>query len=282
MINFGLQPRRVESEDYHQISNLVFHEANIHRHLDWRSPLEWIGAPNYWALEEYGRITAALACPEDPPRVAWIRLFGHQPHLAPREAWTAIWDLARSEIRRLNPQTHVASIATKLWFQNLLLSSGFEVKQNIVLLELTVDHFSFFSAPQDFRIRLMRDDDLPAIARLDFEAFDWFWHNTADAFQRARSLSASATVAEDDSGVIGYQISTGNPRGAHLARLAVKPEAQGKGIGGALINDMIRRISVRRLSVNTQHDNSASLALYKKIGFIRTGESFPVLIHPTS
>lgn len=280
MINLSAQLRRVESEDYYQISNLIFHEANIHRHLDWRSPLEWIGAPNYWALEEYGRVIAALACPEDPPHVAWIRLFGHQPHLPPRETWTAIWEMARDEISRASSQTQVASIVTKQWFQNLLLSSGFELKQNIVLLELIIDRLPSFSKPQDFRIRPVRDDDMPAIANIDLEAFGRFWCNTAEALQRARSLSVNMTVAEDDSGVIGYQISTGNLRSTHLARLAVKPEAQGMGVGSALVNDLIQRIGTSRISVNTQHDNIASLTLYKKTGFVRTGEYFPVLVYP--
>lgn len=280
MIGLNTQARRVNSEDYYQISNLIFHEANIHRHLDWRSPLEWIGAPNYWALEEYGRVTAALACPEDPPRVAWIRLFGHQPHLSPRETWLSIWETARSEICGVNPQTHVAAIATKQWFQNLLISSRFELKQNIVLLEWVIDRIPLFPKPQDFRIRPLQNEDMPAVANIDIEAFGWFWHNTADALQRARSLSVSATVAEDNSGVIGYQISTGNSRGTHLARLAVKPELQGRGVGSALVNDLIQRTGTRHLSVNTQHDNAASLTLYKKIGFIRTGEYFPVLVYP--
>ncbi len=35
-----------------------------------------------------------------------------------------------------------------------------------------------------------------------------------------------------------------------------------------------------RLSVNTQEDNSASLSLYRKLGFVRTGEHFPVLVYP--
>ncbi|HNM38154.1 MAG TPA: hypothetical protein PKI33_13880, partial [Anaerolineales bacterium] len=34
-----------------------------------------------------------------------------------------------------------------------------------------------------------------------------------------------------------------------------------------------------RLSVNTQDDNVASLRLYSKLGFLRTGEHYPVFIH---
>ena len=86
MINVSLQVRRAVEQDHDQIANLIYYESNTHRHLDWHSPLEWIGSPNYWVREEDGHITAALACPEDPPHVAWIRFFGHHQislHLKP-------------------------------------------------------------------------------------------------------------------------------------------------------------------------------------------------------
>jgi ribosomal protein S18 acetylase RimI-like enzyme len=282
MIHVGLQPRPVTAEDHHQISNLLFNEANIHRHLDWRTPLEWIGTPNFWALEEYGRIVATLACPEDPSQVAWIRLFGYQPHLSAYETWSVIWEAAHRDICITSPQMQVAAIITKQWFQNLLIASGFEIKQNIVLLESVNEKTVPFSESQDFRIRNMRRADLPSIVSVDLDAFGAFWHNTKDTLERVFGQSVYATVAEDDSGVIGYQISTGNLRGVHLARLAVRERAQGRGVGFALARHLMQQVGMRRLSVNTQDDNRASLSLYKKLGFIRIGEYFPVLIYPTS
>ena len=283
MINIGLQVRPAVAEDYQQIANLLFYEANSHRHLDWRPPLEWIGSPNYWVLEENRHILAALACPEDPPRMAWLRLFGYHPSLSGAEAWSALWQVARNEVYGGSPQTHIASIVTKQWFQNLLLSHGFELKQNIVLLQLVNENIRSFPAPSGFHIRPMLEDDLPAVTKIDFEAFGWFWHNTFDSLARARLQAINATVAEDESGLIGYQLSTGSMLGAHLARLGVSPEAQGRGVGTALVDDLIRSLGgnrLNRLSVNTQSDNSASLALYKKMGFMRTGECFPVLVYP--
>jgi ribosomal protein S18 acetylase RimI-like enzyme len=129
----------------------------------------------------------------------------------------------------------------------------------------------------------MQDADMPAVAQVDLAAFGQFWHNTESALQSARLQCAIATVAEDDSGVIGYQLSTKNPLGAHLARLGVKPEAQGRGVGSVLVSHLIQSLGISRLdrlSVNTQEDNAASLALYKKIGFVRTGEHFPVFVYP--
>ncbi len=283
MINVSLQVRRAVAQDHDQIANLISYEANSHRHLDWHTPLEWIGSPNYWALEEGGRITAALACPEDPPRVAWIRFFGYHQNLSAHQAWASLWEAARGEITRANTQTIIAAIVVKQWFQTILLSSGFELKQNIILLELMNENIKPFSVPQGIRIRPMRDADMPAIVKIDLDAFGGFWHNTADALQRARSQCASATVAEDDSNVIGYQLSTKNPLGAHLARLGVGSEAQGRGVGSALVSHLIQSLGTSqfsRLSVNTQADNAASLSLYKKLGFVRTGEHFPVLVYP--
>lgn len=294
MINARLQVRRAVVEDHLQIANLIHNEVTSHRHLDWRVPLEWIGSPNYWVLEEDERITAALACPEDPPQVAWIRLFSYSPrvshsfnlfgsHDQSPDAWMALWDMACREISQASPQTKIAAIAVKQWFQEILLSSGFELKQKVILLQMSKEYMQLFPTPRGIRIRPMREADLPAVVKVDLDAFGWFWHNTLDTLSRALSQSINAAVAEDDSGVIGYQISTGNPFGAHLARLGIKSEAQGRGVGSALVSDMIQSLEpnqLSRLSVNTQSDNITSLSLYKKLGFIPTGEQFPVLVYP--
>jgi ribosomal-protein-alanine N-acetyltransferase len=235
-------------------------------------------------LEENGHILAALACPEEPPHVAWIRVFSYSPRLSGPGAWSALWETVKSEIIQADTQTQIAVIVVKQWFQNLLLSSRFHLKQNIVLLQLSTERIKPYLAPQGIRIRSMEERDMIAVTQVDLDSFGMFWHNTLDSLQRARMQSVSATVAEDDSGVIGYQISTGNPFGAHLARLGVAPEAQGRGIGTALVSDLIQKDGINqfsRLSVNTQADNMASLALYEKLGFTRTGEHFPVFVYPT-
>ena len=91
-----------------------------------------------------------------------------------------------------NQQTHVAAIVVKQWFQSLLLSSGFELKQNIVLLELKNENIRVFSAPQGIRIRPMRDADMPAVAQVDLAAFGQFWHNTREARFKGRACNVRA------------------------------------------------------------------------------------------
>jgi len=282
MINLRLQVRRAVAQDHRQISNLIFQESNTHRHLDWRTALEWIGAENFWVLEDEGTVVAALACPEDPPDVAWIRLFSHHTHLSGPESWSALWNVAYAEIFASNPRAQVASIVMKQWFQSMLLDSGFEPRLNIVLLELKSENYRPVQINGNIRIRSMRETDMDIVEQIDLKAFGAFWHNSFDSLQRARGQSFYSSIAEDESGVIGYQISTGNPFGAHLARLGVRPEAQSRGVGSALVHDLIQRaggLQSGRLSVNTQDDNIASLRLYGKLGFERTGEYYPVFIH---
>jgi ribosomal protein S18 acetylase RimI-like enzyme len=263
--------------DHQQLSNLIFFESRLHRHLDWRSPLEWLGAPFYWALDEGGQITAALACPTEAVGIAWVRIFVYTGRWSAESAWSLLWSTAKQEIAQAGG-AKVAAIAIQPWFQEILAASGFENRQQIVLLEWRYQS----SAPRQeggIRIRRMKESDLPDVEKADAASFDPLWHNPLETLRRALSQALYATVAEDDSGLIGYQLSTGGGQRAHLARLAVHPAVQGKGAGRALLNDLFTYLTysgISRLSVNTQSDNQISLRLYQRMGFIRTGEEYPV------
>lgn len=282
MITLDIQVRRAGPEDHRPIANLILNEANTHRHLDWRSALEWIGARNYWVLERQGRIMAVLACPEDPHPVAWIRVFSFRQPLHGSEVWPALWEIAMREIFASNREVQVAAIVTKQWFQDLLLASGFDIRQSIVLLNLNLDSAQQSSVNPTLHIRRMHETDLPSVAELDLAAFGGLWHNSLDSIRRAFLQALYATVVEDGARIAGFQISTGNRFGSHLARLGVHPTFQGRGYGLSLVNDLINYLTLNqivKLSVNTQSDNDASLALYHKLGFVRTGENFPVLVY---
>jgi [ribosomal protein S18]-alanine N-acetyltransferase len=269
--------RPVDLNDHQQLSNLIFFETHIHRHLDWRSPLEWLGAPFYWALEEHGNITAALACPAEVMGIAWVRLFVYAGHASPDNAWTLLWSTAKDEIAHHGGAT-VAAIAMQPWFQQILAASSFENRQQIVMLEWQYQPW-VASETNGIRIRKMTEADLPQVVETDNAAFHPLWHNSFDTIQLAFSQAMFATVAENSHGIFGYQISTGHGQRAHLARLAVRPEAQGQGVGRSLLSDLFTKVTrdgIVRLSVNTQSDNATSLSLYKKMGFNRTGEEYPV------
>ena len=67
--------REARESDRQQLANLMHFESHVHRHLDWRHPLDWICCQPYTVIEENQNITAALACPPDTPEVSWVRFF---------------------------------------------------------------------------------------------------------------------------------------------------------------------------------------------------------------
>lgn len=279
MINTLVRP--ADTRDHQQLSNLIFFESRLHRHLDWRSPLEWLGAPFYWALEEDGQITAALACPTERDQIAWVRLFVYTGRWSAESAWNLIWAAARQEIAQAGG-ARVAAIAIQPWFQDVLAGSDFENRQQIVMLEWRYQP-SFASTgprgPDGIRIRRMTEADLPDVEQTDAASFEPLWQNPLETIRKAFGQALYATVAENEHGILGYQLSTGGGQRAHLARLAVHPAVQGQGAGRALLSDLFRYITyagISRLSVNTQSDNQASLNLYQRMGFVRTGEEYPV------
>lgn len=279
MILTSTRVRVAQPSDQMKIADLLFMDARAHRHLDWRAPLEWLGEPAFWVLTENERLVAALAMPPDPPGIAWLRLFAHSERIDSRQAWSALWPTAREYLRSAGVMG--AAIALQPWLEQLLREHGFLWHQDIVLLEWDGNLPPAAAIPT----RRMTRDDLPAVAALDAAAFEPLWRNSLASLQYAYPQALWATVVEGPAGLLGYQITTRSPWGAHLARLAVHPQAQGRGIGYALVRDLMtvtRSFGLYRLTVNTQSDNRASLALYARLGFRRTGEQYPVYLFPAA
>jgi len=277
VINSLVRPANIA--DHQKLSNLIFFESRLHRHLDWRSPLDWLGAPFYWALDDGRQITAAFACPLEAAGIAWVRLFVYAGSWSAENAWNALWQTAREEVAQAGG-ARVAVIAMQPWFQQLLAASNFKNIQHIVMLEWQYQPTAGSEA-RDIRVRKMLEADIPAVENTDIASFDPLWQNSLETLRRAYSQSLIATVAENEAGIIGYQLSTGGGRRAHLARLAVHSSMQGRGVGRALLGDLFSKLvndGIYHLSVNTQSDNTVSLSLYQKMGFIRTGEQYPVYV----
>ncbi len=192
MINTLVRP--ADLHDHQQLSNLIFFETRLHRHLDWRSPLEWLGAPFYWALDEGGQITAAMACPTERDGIAWVRLFVYMGRWSAESAWNLLWSTAKQEIAQAGG-AKVAAIAIQPWFQDILAASGFENRQQIVMLEWRgfASHPSAAALSESkgareasgIHIRKMTQADLPEVEKTDAASFDPLWQNPLETLQRA-------------------------------------------------------------------------------------------------
>jgi ribosomal protein S18 acetylase RimI-like enzyme len=274
--------REAVEEDRQKISNLLHFELRVHRHLDWRTPLEWLGSSPFLVGEAQGRLVGALACPVDPEGVAWLQLFVASSGRPVEDIWQPLWSKALSV---LEPQRGLilAAIPMHDWLITLLKQDGFTLANEVVVLQWGYDQPLERFEGLPVTIRPMQPEELEQVWRVDAGAFKVLWQNSLPSLELAYQQSSIATVAEDETGIIGYQISTTSSMGGHLARLAVLPVSQGRRIGYALVNDLLRQFVYRgifHVTVNTQADNHASLRLYEKVGFQRTGESYPVYVNP--
>jgi ribosomal protein S18 acetylase RimI-like enzyme len=278
---FKVTPRQAELNDYPALNRLVNSTQYIHRHLDWRPALDWLGRQPFFVLEtNSGNIAGALACPPEPQNTGWLRLFAINGEVSLVGAWDALYGLA-ADYRQQNPGVNYCAVPMQTWMIDLLLHSGFHLHQEIVLLQWDNLPISNEEPGPGLIIRRMIDSDLPAVHQIDNIAFESLWRNSAMDVKLALHQAGYASVAELEGRVVGFQISTSSPFDAHLARLAVTPGLQHQGIGRFLLNDLLgqfRFMGVDRISVNTQSDNHTSLALYQKTGFVLTGDRFPVYL----
>jgi ribosomal protein S18 acetylase RimI-like enzyme len=276
--------RQLTSADITSLSFLTNNAEYVHRHLDWRSPVDWIGSIPFLGIERQHRLLSVLACPYIESSVGWIRLFAflnwNSPQL--RESWELLFrELIETSIF---PSGYVlAGLGLHPWFSELLKGSGFSFRQNIVVLQWSDQMSQPRPFPAEIRIRPMQENDQEHVLAVDNLAFEDIWQHTQDELNLAFHQASYATVAEMNDEIVGYQISTGTQFHAHLARLAVDPGLQRLSIGYGLVWDILRHFTesgIYNITVNTQSDNYQSLALYNKMGFYRTGDEFPVFTFP--
>jgi ribosomal protein S18 acetylase RimI-like enzyme len=262
-------------EDRDPVALLWRSASYRHEHLDWIHALDLIGQTPFLLASSPSGLAGCLACPPDIPTVAWVKLLlvGSGRDLS--HVWSDLWPAVPPILRGLGVSC-AAALPVSEWMAVVLEKAGFVESGTVVFLEW---HRRLPSHPSPaVRLRAMRQQDLRAVAGVDHAAFDPVWQLSEGLLGHALAQSEVATVALDEQKVVGYQISTSSALGAHIARLAVVPGSQRRGIGLALVADAVHQLHRRgheRVSVNTQQANAPSLALYSSMGFRRTGQDFP-------
>lgn len=133
----------------------------------------------------------------------------------------------------------------------------------------------------DSRVRLYRPEDAQALLQVNRGAFAE--HREAaslDADELARLMEqpwfdpAGLLVAEKDDRVAAFCWTRAHPNeDGEIYRIAVSPEAQGRGLGRRMIlagfNDLAQRSGSKRGTLWVDLDNKDALALYESLGMRR-------------
>jgi [ribosomal protein S18]-alanine N-acetyltransferase len=260
------------------IRDLLFHNDRVHTHLDWHDTDAWIeSSDSILRLGWYkGRLVGLMGLSTPLNRASWIRLAAVQDLFHdPEGVLCALWDDLLHELQ--GQLDIIALLAVRDWIIRYAPALGFNYSEDIITLERGGYELPdpLANAPM---IRAAELRDLPALVAVDQSAFAPPWQLSYEEIRQAYRISSSCTVAEKNHEIVGYQISTLYFDGAHLARLAVLPQTQGNGVGGALLGDLLRRFfrrGVYMMTVNTQASNEHSRHLYARFGFRPNGFDLP-------
>lgn len=132
----------------------------------------------------------------------------------------------------------------------------------------------------DSAIEVGPESDPDKLLNIDTKTFSWLWRNSGNEMTDyllqpgVRALAASA-----DGRLAGYLTYTMRRDFAHIDRVAVSPDQQGRGIGKALMSWGLAEISEaggHSVALTTQRTNTRSQNLYRRFGFAETRRGYSI------
>lgn len=165
--------------------------------------------------------------------------------------------------------------STRVWRK-----TGFEEHARLAVMERRLD--GKWDPPGGDVAEITSQPDWEAVLRIDRLAFEGFWGMSrlgleeAHATNRDTALFVTGTL-ESPTGycIVGAQWGT-----VYLHRIAVDPEAGGKGLGAALIGAALnwgRRMGGQSIVLNVRPENDRARRLYRRAGFANTPTALVVL-----
>lgn len=271
--------RPIEPTDVHKLLRLINTAWRVHL----RFPPAELGAkvktvPGFLAEDGVG-LRGFMVVEPQPPAVALIIAAGL------RDTWSVkpYLDLFLPKIERGIVEHNLLAlgyVGNAPWLVNELRYRGFEIQDWIVAFERMGTERPVAPTLAPALIRTAHHNDLPALLALDKLAFGHIWHKSAGTFSQALTRAGSFFVALVDNQIIAYEWCERHGQHAHLTRLAVHPDYQGRGIGAQLLYQAITDAlahGANVITLNTQEHNYRSQALYERFGFVDTKKRMPVL-----
>lgn len=123
---------------------------------------------------------------------------------------------------------------------------------------------------QHVRVRRFGPADLPGVVAVENAAFEPLWRYDDAGFLEVNELYPYFVVAEDASGIVGYQFNAVDGDMGYLVRIAVHPRAEGQGIGTRLMAEAIHYFvsqRTRKILLNTEENNHHAHRLYERFAF---------------
>jgi ribosomal protein S18 acetylase RimI-like enzyme len=224
-----------------------------------------------------------VTMPAGAPTRAHLRAVAFQHNHPPNGELARLLDVARSQAIGYPDPIQYLCYGADYWLSTALAGAGFDEVEAVQFFQLDRLRSRLHDLPgrpsTELCFAAVEPDDLDVLAAMDAETFDPLWHfGRRDLFELLLRGHMQVAWAGDE--IAGYSAICANSRSeGQLARLAVHPRFQGRGIGRALLVEAIRyaagEFSV--LVLNTQTTNERAQLLYRSFGFRPLGTPIPVL-----
>ena len=122
-------------------------------------------------------------------------------------------------------------------------------------------------------VTVMQESHVPQIAKIEQLCFNDPWSENSIASELNNRLSLWLVAVEDEC-VIGYVGSQTVIGETDMMNIAVHPDYRKKGIGTALIVELIDALKARgshSLMLEVRSSNSSAISVYKNLGFLEVG-----------
>ncbi len=270
---------RYERANYRDVLDLIYSQFYVHTHFDWYTTERWLDYQSVPVLLAWrdGKLQGVLGVADPLGQTSWLRLIAVRDKAPVDGVLGALWDIMRQTLKPLGVKTLWLLVASD-WLTQYAPLFGAQPLERIVTLRRDARSLPPLRNTA-VRVRPAEWQDLAEMTRIDHAAFSPPWQLSQSDLRQAMRLAASCTVAMLEERIVGYQLSTRHRESGHLARLAVEPDVQGCGVGGALLNRLLlyfHERSVHVVTVNTQETNTRSQRLYNYYGFFRNGYDLPV------
>lgn len=120
--------------------------------------------------------------------------------------------------------------------------------------------------------RPMGEDDLGAVMEIECRAYHYPW--TENIFRDCLRVGYCCWVLERAQAIEAYAVMNVAVGESHILNLCVEPTQQGKGLGRAMLEQMLRVARLHRadtMFLEVRPSNEAAVRLYEGAGFMEVG-----------
>ena len=126
--------------------------------------------------------------------------------------------------------------------------------------------------PENFNIRPLGYADLPQVIAIERRSFTTPWSLAMFVLELSKPSGLCLAATGEDGRLLGYLILSRYDTIWHLMNIAVDPSQRRRGIGHALLEQMIDRGGPEeQYTLEVRTSNTPAIALYERFGFLPAG-----------